>query len=520
MKDAESKIKEKRTRHCYPRLELYHRWIHSPQYVYSTDKSLFGKFNCLAVSDIRKYNDEYAIKSNWYNIAYSSVAIIDRNKKKICIFRDYKYYTDLLYSLPKDYEIFWCKNDIPCYNIFDESQEEILYKTHLECVIELYIKDYLINFYNCIDGARTLHDNIDDIEKYTRITYSKSSFNEIKDFVNKYKIKRYSWYNKSLNNKFTFRTYYPNTYDTKTISLPSVKQIITNTVFNNKEKEYLRKKYFYTKYCYGRGISFKDVEKYWNKTIKYDTTFNPNVTYDLEYKDIERFLKSKHIYWLYCKVDDTLVTWNDYVIKTKTIDEHLIEKRIKDNFEKSKQNEEKATKQLLNNIHKDTIKNWRETGRFDNFRTTYKRFISPNKNHKHGRWINQLITLNSKLIFKNVQLRLQGTDVIETSRNCTVRIDDAIKCFNLYKLCQKTYNKNYDENNKEKDYIRSFVKDNIKINIYNLIEISYKDKYTDLNEPLGYKSWLIKIGCHNIWLDDFIDFVHYYHLENKFDINF
>lgn len=37
MADAESKtktdVKHKRIRHAYPRKEVYHRWIHSPEYV-------------------------------------------------------------------------------------------------------------------------------------------------------------------------------------------------------------------------------------------------------------------------------------------------------------------------------------------------------------------------------------------------------------------------------------------------------------------------------------------------------
>ena len=53
---------------------------------------------------------------------------------------------------------------------------------------------------------------------------------------------------------------------------------------------------------------------------------------------------------------------------------------------------------------------------------------------------------------------------------------------------------------------------------YKLNWFKYTNKVTDTNIPLNYKEWCICIGCHHIWLDDFIDFVHYYHLEKDFGI--
>ena len=48
MVDAESKIKtdvkSKRIRHSYPRREVYHRWIHSSEYVYADrNRKISGK---------------------------------------------------------------------------------------------------------------------------------------------------------------------------------------------------------------------------------------------------------------------------------------------------------------------------------------------------------------------------------------------------------------------------------------------------------------------------------------------
>lgn len=60
---------------------------------------------------------------------------------------------------------------------------------------------------------------------------------------------------------------------------------------------------------------------------------------------------------------------------------------------------------------------------------------------------------------------------------------------------------------------------NVKVGIYNLRFITYKDKVSDSGTPLGYKEWCIQIGCHALWLDDIEDFIKYYHLEDKFHNN-
>ena len=59
---------------------------------------------------------------------------------------------------------------------------------------------------------------------------------------------------------------------------------------------------------------------------------------------------------------------------------------------------------------------------------------------------------------------------------------------------------------------------NIKVGIYNLRFIQYKEK-TTANKTLDYKEWLIQIGCHSLWLDDINNFIQYYHLEKEFGLN-
>ena len=518
MVDAESNVKtgvkRKRIRHSYPRREVYHRWIHSAEYVYERNKcQISGKGNCLCIGDIGKdSSEEYINKFFGYNV--NAFAVIDRDNKTILISNKYPlYFWELITSVPEEYKIFKCIKDIPCVDILSKDKIEELCKLHLEFIISNYTYLFLSKYYNVLNGRRVLYSNIDEDVKQESIIRATSYHNtqdDIVSFVKKYKIKKYSWYNKTLNANYKFQSHYPYPYSTTKISLPTVKQIITGTVFNKTQIEIFRKRYFYTKYCYGRGIKFSDVEKYWNKKVKLENSEEPDFYYDLEYKDIKNFFESKSIYWRDSYRDSSLITWNDYIVKSKIIDDNQFATIIKENEAKSQANYEKALEELKSNSKLD-IKTWRETGRVPNTILKYEKFISPRGRNKYGKWIIDILYVSAANLFQNTQLRLYGNNTICTSRQATVSIDDAIKCYRLYKVCQEKYNTTCEN-------IFDFVKNNIKIGIYNLIEISYKDKYTDYNKCLGYKSWLIRIGCHKIWLDDFMEFVHYYHLENKFGI--
>lgn len=98
-----------------------------------------------------------------------------------------------------------------------------------------------------------------------------------------------------------------------------------------------------------------------------------------------------------------------------------------------------------------------------------------------------------------------------TSHNGGVSVDEAIKCYKILQDC-------IEKHNKEGLNTFSFVEQNIRIGSYKLMNIDYKCKHKDNGLPLSVTTWLIRIGCHNIWLDDFEEFVHYYHLEDKFGI--
>ena len=66
------------------------------------------------------------------------------------------------------------------------------------------------------------------------------------------------------------------------------------------------------------------------------------------------------------------------------------------------------------------------------------------------------------------------------------------------------------------DFIAIHLADkNIKCGIYNVTGI-YHNLKKDNGDNCPRYAWNVIIGCHTIWIDDFIDFVKYYNLEKYF----
>lgn len=520
MVDAESKIKtdveHKRIRHAYPRKEVYHRWIHSPEYVYDNrNHQISGRENYLCINDIGKERSIRLIERD-VDCGWSFFSVIDRDTNRILISDKYPVLAlELLQSIPDEYEIFRCHGSIPCHDILSEEHTELLCKIHLEYVIRDYTSKYLYPYYATLKGKNVLHSDINiDTSKdaiNSRIRIHKKY--NILTFIKKYKIKQYDWYNKTLDPNYKLYVYYPKSYSTINIALPTVKQLITGNIFNKKQIELFKKKRFYTKYCYGRGVSYKDVDRYWNKTVyPLDTSSTrDNISYDLTYNQVKKFLQDNSICWNDNLYNNSLVTWNDYIILTKKKEDEKEAKYIRENVERSKQNELKAYEELKKYVGNDYLKHWRDNVTLDtrNY-VEYRRYIRPNYKNKRGSWIREKLYIKSGYCFDNIQLKLCNNNIV-TSNHASVPIDEAIKCYKLLQVCKEKYDK-------DGQRIFSFTKQNIHIGIYNLIEISYIPKYKDNGTPLSITTWLIRIGCHKIWLDDFEDFVHYYHLEDKFDI--
>lgn len=477
-------IKKGRVRHSYPLNEIFHRFIHSDEYIYCNNSIKYSaKNDILVVGDIGKNTRDEDIIDKWFVNSERCVAIINRENKKIIVNKKYnKHFYLLIDAVPNDFKIFYTKNNIPCYDILSEHNIETLLKVYSIYLIQEVIENRLKPFYNILyDNSKLLYCNLEYLYEENK---------DIIQFIDKYKIKKYKWYNEELINDNKLIVKY-GTYNYKSvkISTPTLKQIYTKNIFNKKELLEIEQCNFYTIYCYRRGIPFKDVKLYWNKIVSSKEFCNYCNKHNL-YAQEDYF------------IDNT--NWRDNIKKQKEIsynhDKILIEKYLKI----SNENKEKAIKELeldYNNI----LDNWRKGKTLIFRKISYKRFI-PNINKKEvGYWKTITITINEIDIFSNIQLRL-AKNVIETSKDAKVPLNDAIKIFKLIT--------HYIKNSKERLIPFHY----IKVGIYNLNYITYTDKLTDKQEKLGYKEWLIQIGCHSLWLDDVLNFIHYYKLEKDFGL--
>ena len=314
----------------------------------------------------------------------------------------------------------------------------------------------------------------------------------IEKFVKKYKVKKRTWYKETLNPKFKLCIYYPTNWNFITIELPSVKEILTNTVFSKSQKEKFRKLYFYTKYCYGRNIPYKDV----------DTYFNTPITND---KAIE-YCNKRHIYLSHDWLID-IKTWNELISKTKEIEDTSRKKYIDEQIAKSNANYKAALEELRKIESEYTVNSWREGKTNRRHSVNYRKYCTSNRHNNSGTWITDYIH-SSCTTFTNIQLKLEG-NTIRTSRNATVTLEEGIKMYKMFKI--------YRTNNPNCTSWTTSDFGKVNIGIYNLRFITYKDKVTDSGINLGRKEWCIQIGCHSLWLDDIEDFIRYYHLEDKFN---
>lgn len=87
----------------------------------------------------------------------------------------------------------------------------------------------------------------------------------------------------------------------------------------------------------------------------------------------------------------------------------------------------------------------------------------------------------------------------------------------MYKLYKRTI---LNDNPQKGNIIKhDFNGKNIKVGLYNLRYIEFRQKQTNNGNLLDKWEYVVVIGCHHIWIDDFMSFVKYYNLENKFGIN-
>ena len=444
---------KKRIKHIFCQREGIHEgihrdepgWFESNYHPYCFGYGyFFHRGSSLAEQLTPEYIKEHWDTEGWYgSLKNHCMAIINRKRKIAVIKVDTEYAWNIERGLPSGYSVYKTDEVIPIYNITETKNKKILINTYIKYIIKQYIE----TFY---DEYKVLNSISKYIPNASYITDNRTKyFNLLKYLSDKYrfvpKVKR-------LSNKDIYIGNFK-------VPFPSIKDILNDNLFTDEQKLHIKKCKFYTKFCYCKGISWKELNKKWSDEY----------TKEIEAKDKANY-------------------------------KAFLERVEKYNI-KAEANHKAALIESKNNINY-----WRKGNNSNNIS-----YIDYYVNEKKRTIIPIRRILQCK--FNNTQLRIKPSrpNWVETSRGALVPFDVAIRVFNhLYT--------NYILSGKTKF---EFKNNEFKIGSFIVTECAYIDKITDniasfnIPNPLGYKEWYFKIGCHTLWFDDIKDFARYYNLQDK-----
>ena len=449
---------KKRIKHLFYEREGIHEGIHRDEPGWFKSKCNpycfgYGYFFQRGETLGKKLTPDY-IKDNWdtemwcRGIKESCIAIVDRNHKIAVVNTTKQRCWDVLYSIPADYKVYRVNETIEYYDILNPRRHKELVKANLRYLINEYIQ-YYSSYYKVLNSISKYINKYNYTEDAYYVRMRDITRKEILDIVaaNKWlpKCKRLSSKPIYVNDKYK-------------VDFPSLNDIVQQTLFTEEQRLKIIKCIFYSKYCYKRDISWKELEKNWSDDWK-EKTIKANKDAD------DRFLKVAAQY-------------------------------------KALNKKRKAEAEELLNSDK-LINDWREGKVNDNI-TWVEYYI----NYEDRRVRPITHTMYNR--FNNTQLRLKPgrPNWVETSRGAIVPLEAAIILFNRlytdYIISGKTH--------------FHFIDDEFKVGSFTLTDMNYTKKYKDsdyahlrLSEP----EWMFQIGCHTLWFDDIKNFAKYYHLEDK-----
>lgn len=441
---------KKRIRHIFCQREGIHEGIHRDEpgwfesnyhpycfgygYFFHRGKGLAEKLTPDYIKD--NWDSE-----NWYRgLKTSCMAIVDSKRKIAVIKVGTEYSMAIERGVPENYTIYKVDEDIPVYNITKSKNKKIL----INMYVKYLIKKYLETFYNEYKVLNTISKQIPD---HTYISSARAKYlKDIKDLVKKYN--RLIPKCKPLCNNIIYISGY-------NVGFPSINAILNDNLFDDKQKLYIKKCKFYTKYCLHKDISWKELNKNWSDEYVAEIEAKDKADCEAFIKRVEKF---------------KLIAKNNY---------------------------EESLAKIDNNIN-----DWRKGDKIQNVKYT-DYYID-----EHNRRITPIsrVLINE---FSNTQLRLKPgkPSWVETSRGAVVPLETAINVFNIlytnYILSGKT------------EFTFSY--NQFRIGSFCVSRCMYIDKFADnLNVgKLGKEEWVFNIGCHRLWFDDIKDFARYYNLQDR-----
>lgn len=440
---------KKRIKHVFGREEGIHEsihrdepgWFRSEYHCYCFG---YGYFFHRGEGLAKNLTPDY-IRDNWdiegwsRGLKDSCMAIINRELKIAIIKQGLDYSWSIERALPNGYTIYKTDEDIPIYDITSKKNNKVLITTHLVYLIKKYVGTFSNEY-------KVLHTISKYIPENTYIASSRAKYlDEIKQIIDKNKSIAKA---KPLSNK-------PIYINNVKVPFPSIRSILNNELFTDKENHIIDKCKFYTKFCLHKGTSWKELNKKWSNDYVKEIEAKDKADYDAFLKRAEkaRLLAEENRDAALLKVNSNINEWRKGVKieEVKYVDYYIDET------------------------------NRKITG------------ISHSIGYK----------------FANTQLRIKSNrpNWVETSRGALVPLDVAINIFNqLYT--------NYILSGKTEFEFKPY---EFKIGSFYISRCAYVGKYSDSIKitPLGYKEWLFIIGCHRLWFDDIKDFARYYNLQDR-----
>ena len=514
----------KRIRHIFNAEELYHAFVYRDEYSICRSNStpmtaiydfLFaGQHDC--VKHIETKADAYdLIRGKRYGyIDWSTccIAVINRKDKVLVVSDKYlRYEWSIKCSLPNEdeWKVFIHHGYIINPNIAKGNCRKQLVRKYFEYLIIQYVSSVLYKFrlaYNdatyCGEYHKRKYSDEKHNEAFKRIAEAVDILKPSKTLLNTHIVDKYGG--------LYYSRYSWSSTDTIKLSrkqIPTISQILSHKLFDEEHQLIYDKKMLYSVYCRGTriGYTYKQV----------DNLYNTKIYNDKLIRKITNIDGGKVAKWYNDCPKDNKPKWHEIIRKFyKDWQDTIDDINTINTFKAAKYKKEAEEKLAEINKNSNNVNNWRKGISGTRLTATYKTWVCSTISHA-GYW--KEIELYDSIL-NNTQLKLKDNTTIETSRYCRVPLHDAIRLYNLF-VVDTTRRSIVEAINNNKDNITiNFDNFNIRCGNYKLNWFKYTNKVTDTNIPLNYKEWCICIGCHHIWLDDFIDFVHYYHLEKDFGI--
>lgn len=511
----------KRIRHIFNKEELYHAFAYRDEYSICRGKST----PMTAIYDFLFAGQHDAVKHitskseacdlirgklySYFDWSKYCIAVINRKDKVLVVSDEYLGHKwNLECSLPNKSEwlILIHHGHITNPNIAKSNYRKQLIRKYFEYLIVRYVSSVLYKF-------RLAYTNVNYCGKYNENnTYDNRIIQNIANAVDFFKPSK-TLLNTHIVDSYK-EVYYYGAYswskdDTIRLSkkqIPTINQILNNKLFDEEHQLIYDKKMFYSRYCRGTRVRFTYKEV--------NNLYNTKVYNDKLIRKITNIDGGKIAKWYNALPKKYKPTWHQIIKNFYKDFQATIDNTNKINRTKSLNNKKEAEIKLAKiNKSNNIVDVWRKGNSYKRATITYNTWIDSTIRHA-GYW--ESVELYG-LTFNNTQLRLNDDNTIATSRYCHVPLHDAIRLYKLFITDTTKESVVKDINNKDNITI-NFENFNITCGNYKLNWFKYTNKVTDANIPLNYKEWCVCIGCHHIWIDDFIDFVHYYHLEKDFCI--